>query len=68
MAVQVEMPRPQPLAPPARVFARDGGEISTVSIGADGTDFLRDLADAAGGRFVRDQGGSLTANVLLSLM
>ncbi len=62
------MPRPQPLAPPARVFARDGGEISTVSIGADGTDFLRDLADAAGGRFVRDQGGSLTANVLLSLM
>ena len=58
----------QPALAAARAFAQDGGEVSTVSIGADGADFLRDLANAAGGRFVRDQGGSLTANVLLSLM
>ena len=52
----------------AEAFARDGGEVSTVSIGTNGADFLRSLAAAGGGRFVRDAGGSLTANVLLSLM
>ena len=52
----------------ASSFAQGGGEVSTVSIGTNGADFLRNLANAGGGRFVRDAGGSLTANVLLSLM
>lgn len=52
----------------ARTFAQGGGEVSAVSIGRSGADFLLDLANAGGGRFVRDSGGSLTANILLSLM
>ncbi len=52
----------------AGAFARDGGEVSAVSIGTNGASFLRSLADSGRGRFVRDAGGSLTANVLLSLM
>ena len=52
----------------ARAFAQAGGEVSAVSIGTNGAEFLQNLANAGGGRFVRDSGGSLTANILLSLM
>ena len=52
----------------ARAFAGDGGRVSTVSIGTNAATFLEDVANAGSGQFVRDAGGSLTANLLLSLM
>ena len=48
----------------ARRFASSGGRVSTVSVGAEGAGFLRDLANAGSGEFVPDTGGSLTANLL----
>ena len=52
----------------AEAFANDGGRVSTVSIGTAAASFLENVANAGGGQFVRDAGGSLTATLLLSLM
>ena len=51
----------------------DGHRVSTVYVKTGGTndpateEFLRSVAEAGGGQYVRDVGGSLTVNLLLSL-
>lgn len=59
----------------AAQIARGGGHrVSTVYINTTGTadavaeSFLQQLANAGRGQFVRDVGGSLTVNLLLSLL
>ena len=54
-------------------FSASGGRVSTVFIDTDRShpttqEFLREVATAGSGQFVQDAGGSLTANLLLSLM
>ena len=59
----------------AGMIGRAGGQyVSTVYINSQGVvdsaveAFLQQVAEAAGGQFIRDVGGSLTVNLLLSLL
>ena len=62
------------IAAASTVARSDGHRVSTVYVNPMGLDdptteeFLQRVANAGGGQFVRDVGGSLTVNLLLSLL